>query len=94
MSLEDDFKGYVAASYEGGETLPETAPDKYSQLRHACYAGMVIMWRRAILDLHKGDEDECAKILENIREQLEDYRAELVVTAAVAATEKRESAND
>ena len=88
MSLEDDFKSYIAASYENCETLPETSPDKYSQLRHACYAGMVIMWRRAILDLHEGDEDECVKILENIREQLQDYRAELEVAAAVASTEK------
>lgn len=88
MKLEDGFKSYITASYENGETLSETAPDKYSQLRHACYAGMVIMWRRAILDLHEGDEDQCVKILENIRGQLEDYRAELEVAAAVASTEK------
>ena len=94
MKLEDDFKGYIAASYKDGETLPETSPDKYSQLRHACYAGMVIMWRRAILDLHEDDEDECVKILENIREQLEDYRAELEAAAAVASTEKWGPAND
>ena len=92
MNLEDEVRHFVALSYRGGDTMPETAPEQYRELRTVCYAGMVIMWRRAVMDLADKEEGEAVEALEAIRKQLDQYVDE--ITAAALTAQQRPASND